>query len=92
MNPSGDFGKKELSPALRNRMTEIWVESYFLQKELLQLYKEPKTHLEVPSNIDLYLIIRKMSEDKLKTLSSNEVDKTALVLFNMIGFVNITLS
>lgn len=31
MNPSGDFGKKELSPALRNRMTEIWVESTFAQ-------------------------------------------------------------
>ena len=40
MNPSGDFGKKELSPALRNRMTEIWVESYFLQKELLELYDQ----------------------------------------------------
>jgi len=26
MNPSGDYGKKELSPALRNRFTEIWVE------------------------------------------------------------------
>ncbi|KAI1738338.1 hypothetical protein F4680DRAFT_450092 [Xylaria scruposa] len=25
MNPGGDFGKKELSPALRNRFTEIWV-------------------------------------------------------------------
>ena len=25
MNPGGDYGKKELSPALRNRMTEIWV-------------------------------------------------------------------
>jgi len=24
MNPGGDYGKKELSPALRNRMTEIW--------------------------------------------------------------------
>uniref|UniRef100_A0A182LZE9 DNA methyltransferase 1-associated protein 1 n=1 Tax=Anopheles culicifacies TaxID=139723 RepID=A0A182LZE9_9DIPT len=24
MNPGGDFGKKELSPALRNRLTEIW--------------------------------------------------------------------
>ncbi len=24
MNPSGDFGKKELSPALRNRFLEIW--------------------------------------------------------------------
>jgi midasin len=29
MNPGSDFGKKELSPALRNRMTEIWVDSYF---------------------------------------------------------------
>ncbi len=27
MNPSGDYGKRELSPALRNRFTEIWVES-----------------------------------------------------------------
>lgn len=27
MNPSGDFGKKELSPALRNRFTEIWCEA-----------------------------------------------------------------
>ena len=25
MNPGGDFGKKGLSPALRNRFTEIWV-------------------------------------------------------------------
>ena len=27
MNPSGDYGKKELSLALWNRFTEIWVES-----------------------------------------------------------------
>ena len=25
MNPGGDFGKKELSPVLRNCFTEIWV-------------------------------------------------------------------
>lgn len=24
MNPGGDYGKKELSPALRNRFTEVW--------------------------------------------------------------------
>ncbi len=24
MNPGGDFGKKELSPSLRNRFTEVW--------------------------------------------------------------------
>jgi len=27
MNPGGDFGKRELSPALRNRFTEVWVEA-----------------------------------------------------------------
>ncbi|KAG9396552.1 hypothetical protein J8273_1560 [Carpediemonas membranifera] len=27
MNPSGDFGKRELSPALRSRFTEIWVDA-----------------------------------------------------------------
>ena len=27
MNPGGDYGKRELSPALRNRFTEIWVPS-----------------------------------------------------------------
>ena len=27
MNPGGDFGKKELSPALRNRFTEVWIPS-----------------------------------------------------------------
>ncbi|KAH9260092.1 hypothetical protein BASA81_001864 [Batrachochytrium salamandrivorans] len=27
MNPGGDFGKRELSPALRNRFTEIWIPS-----------------------------------------------------------------
>ncbi|KAI8840117.1 P-loop containing nucleoside triphosphate hydrolase protein [Chytriomyces cf. hyalinus JEL632] len=27
MNPGGDYGKKELSPALRNRFTELWVPS-----------------------------------------------------------------
>ena len=27
MNPSGDHGKKELSPALRNRFSEIWMQS-----------------------------------------------------------------
>lgn len=25
MNPGGDYGKRELSPALRSRFTEVWV-------------------------------------------------------------------
>lgn len=35
MNPSGDFGKKELSPALRNRFTEIWCRSADNEEDLI---------------------------------------------------------
>lgn len=34
MNPGGDYGKKELSPALRNRFTELWVPPVGELKEL----------------------------------------------------------
>lgn len=37
MNPGGDFGKKELSPALRNRFTEIWVPSVTARDDLLAI-------------------------------------------------------
>lgn len=33
MNPGNDFGKKELSAALRNRFTEIWIESVSFESE-----------------------------------------------------------
>lgn len=39
MNPSGDHGKRELSPALRNRFTEIWVTS-ILDKSSFELQPE----------------------------------------------------
>ena len=35
MNPGGDYGKKELSPALRNRFTEIWVPLMLDRQEML---------------------------------------------------------
>lgn len=37
MNPGGDYGKKELSPALRNRFTEIWVAHASDQHELHEI-------------------------------------------------------
>lgn len=37
MNPGGDYGKRELSPALRNRFTEIWVPHATDQEEILQI-------------------------------------------------------
>ncbi|KAK4427378.1 Midasin [Sesamum alatum] len=40
MNPGGDYGKKELSPALRNRFTEIWVPSVSDMEELKSIALE----------------------------------------------------
>jgi midasin len=37
MNPGGDYGKRELSPALRNRFTEIWVPSLSELDDVLQI-------------------------------------------------------
>ncbi|TRZ01341.1 hypothetical protein DNTS_001208 [Danionella cerebrum] len=37
MNPGGDFGKKELSPALRNRFTEIWCPQSNSRSDLMQI-------------------------------------------------------
>ncbi|CAN3361232.1 midasin [Diutina catenulata] len=37
MNPGGDYGKKELSPALRNRFTEIWVPSMESFEDVAQI-------------------------------------------------------
>ena len=40
MNPGGDFGKKELSPALRNRFTEIWVPAISNKEDLIHIISE----------------------------------------------------
>lgn len=37
MNPGGDYGKRELSPALRNRFTEIWVPHVTRHDEILEI-------------------------------------------------------
>lgn len=37
MNPGGDYGKRELSPALRNRFTEIWVSPSSNPHDILQI-------------------------------------------------------
>ncbi|KAM7344790.1 midasin [Cochliomyia hominivorax] len=37
MNPGGDFGKKELSPALRNRFTEIWCQPSDSREDLIEI-------------------------------------------------------
>ena len=102
MNPSGDFGKKELSPALRNRMTEVWVESYFQQDELVLLYKQPQQSFklediqifkDVSKTIDLNLIINELCKNKLSdSLDKKHLNSISEGLFNIICFINFPLA
>ncbi|RFU29962.1 hypothetical protein B7463_g6350, partial [Scytalidium lignicola] len=39
MNPGGDYGKRELSPALRNRFTEIWVPSLSEHDDIFEIVR-----------------------------------------------------
>ncbi|KAH7076116.1 hypothetical protein FB567DRAFT_535490 [Paraphoma chrysanthemicola] len=48
MNPGGDYGKKELSPALRNRFTEIWVPAMSDLDDILQIVQSKLTAAAVP--------------------------------------------
>ncbi|KAJ1343425.1 hypothetical protein BSLG_002014 [Batrachochytrium salamandrivorans] len=50
MNPGGDYGKKELSPALRNRFTEIWVPSIVSRSDLLLILEKKLCVLQIPSD------------------------------------------
>lgn len=48
MNPSGDFGKRELSPALRSRFTEIWVPAISNLEEMVLIIKEVLALAPIP--------------------------------------------
>ncbi|KFK27090.1 hypothetical protein AALP_AA8G332700 [Arabis alpina] len=52
MNPGGDYGKKELSPALRNRFTEIWVPPIAETEELRSIAVSGLSNSEESNIVD----------------------------------------
>ncbi len=48
MNPGGDYGKRELSPALRNRFTEIWVPPLSNVDDVTQIVQHKLTEAARP--------------------------------------------
>ena len=55
MNPGGDFGKRELSPALRNRLVEIWCPSLLNRNDLTALM-ESRIGPDLTSKINLCIL------------------------------------
>jgi midasin len=83
MNPGGDYGKKELSPALRNRFTEIWVPSLENINDL-QTIVESKLHPDVRS---LASVIVKFSESFGKRLGGGNISSGAISLRDILAWV-----
>jgi midasin len=46
MNPGGDYGKKELSPALKNRFTEIWCPAVESAEQICSIARQNLAALE----------------------------------------------
>uniref|UniRef100_A0A1I8MYX1 Midasin n=1 Tax=Musca domestica TaxID=7370 RepID=A0A1I8MYX1_MUSDO len=58
MNPGGDFGKKELSPALRNRFAEIWCQPSDSREDLIQIASNCILNEQKDLNLDKNEVIK----------------------------------
>ena len=86
MNPGGDYGKKELSPALRNRFTEIWVPSvsdYDEIKDIVSSALSPdlQKFSEVIVSFSIWFSERYSSRIQVLSLSVRDI-------LSWVGFVN----
>lgn len=97
MNPGGDFGKKELSPALRNRFTEIWCDSATSREDLLKvLEKSVSRGISLGNQEDGSSGIGNSILDFTDWLKNSEVTNkfpfSIRDLLSWVQFVNITVS
>ncbi|AGO13937.1 AaceriAGR074Cp [[Ashbya] aceris (nom. inval.)] len=83
MNPGGDYGKKELSPALRNRLTEIWVPS-MESFEDVRLIVSTKLQAELSPLVDP---IVKFSEWYGKKFGAGKVNSGVISLRDILAWV-----
>lgn len=74
MNPGGDFGKKELSPALRNRFTEIWCESCKDRQDLVAIIEQNLHFKSVLDKEGLSKVANKMM-DFVEWFENTEIGK-----------------
>eukprot|EP01132_Coremiostelium_polycephalum_P002326 gene2326-2870_t len=87
MNPGGDFGKKELSPAMRNRFTEIWVPAISSHADLLQIIEERFNHPELKGKGSMLLDFI----EYLLTIQKNKRVISLRDILSWIGFMNMAM-
>ncbi|KAK9752777.1 Midasin AAA lid domain [Popillia japonica] len=90
MNPGGDFGKKELSPALRNRFTEIWCESCNNRDDLVDIINH-NIKLDLKRcNVDIGILIM----DFIEWFRNEEIGKRFTIsirdILTWVDFINMS--
>lgn len=86
MNPGGDYGKKELSPALRNRFTEIWVPS-------MEDFSDVQTIVESklkPELASIAPVIVQFSENFGRQLGGGNISSGVISLRDILAWVEFT--
>lgn len=72
MNPGGDYGKKELSPALRNRFTEIWVPAMSDLGDISQIVRS-KLRLDMAQYAGALVSFSQWFNDKYNTSVASSI-------------------
>ncbi|XP_072912476.1 midasin [Hemitrygon akajei] len=95
MNPGGDFGKKELSPALRNRFTEIWCPPCDSRDDLMEIVQHnlcPKLSLDGEDNKGKD--IAELILDFIDWLKNQEFGRRCVLsirdILSWVNFMNVT--
>lgn len=70
MNPGGDFGKKELSPALRNRFTEIYVPTLSVKEDLALIIGNRLSKKVIHFNVKMVDFVNFFKSKKSKRILS----------------------
>ncbi|XP_062606102.1 midasin-like, partial [Saccostrea cucullata] len=94
MNPGGDFGKKELSPALRNRFTEIWCPQTSERADLIRIIEHnlsPGIHLG--NQEDGTSGVGRVIMDFVDWFTNNDLGKRCTVsirdILSWVNFINV---
>ena len=92
MNPGGDYGKKELSPALRNRLTEIWCPISRNKQDLIDIIEHNLQHGLVVTNNQQQLRIAPSMVEFISWFSSSDIGRRATVsirdILSWVRFIN----
>ena len=103
MNPGLDFGKRELSPALRSRFTECWIPSALEDSEELLALVQGRLDPSIPANekvligdtvLSFWLAFRKAVASTIgdTSLSSSGFSFSVRDILSWIHFINDSLS